>query len=173
MRGPTCVFWANLTAFSLKAQARLSAETASVAEEEAATALSKRSAGFEYVKEDRDKRAKEFKARFSSVGTFSRFMSLLRLGLGKAVLPKLTTLTLMVVLRVGCNAFYMNQIETMFRALFSRNKALLLRATVFMLAQGVVATAVTTIQKKTEREMQIDLQKGLVTAGAPRGARLH
>jgi ABC-type uncharacterized transport system fused permease/ATPase subunit len=57
----------------------------------------------------------------------------------------------------------MDQTNLMWKALFTRDKRLFFMAIGLQLSRGFVATLVDTLQKSTERQMQIELQQGLTT----------
>ena len=79
-------------------------------------------------------RVAEFKKRFKSVGALSRFVSLLKLGLTSAGVKRLVLMTVLVVLQVAGEAWYMDLIEMMFRALFARNTGLFYKSSIVRLA---------------------------------------
>ena len=72
----------------------------------------------------------------------SRFVSLLKLGLTKKGLGQLSVMSVLVVMQVGGEAWYMDLINNMFRALFSRDSQLLYKSAALMVVQAIYATTV-------------------------------
>jgi ABC-type uncharacterized transport system fused permease/ATPase subunit len=137
--------------------------SASVAynEEAAERLLRERSADFHFVTQEREARKLAFAKKFKGGGSFSRFLSLLRLG--KTRFSRLAVLIGTVLVRIKLTDLSMDQTNMMWTALFTRNKKLLATGIVLQLVRGFVQTAVDSFQRHTERAMQVELQHGLTS----------
>jgi ABC-type uncharacterized transport system fused permease/ATPase subunit len=132
-------------------------------ETDMANVLKERSRGFEYVVDDRNVRKQEFQKKFESVGVVNRFFTLMTMGLKRTGLLRIAGLTALTFVRLFLSDFSMTQTTMFFMALMSRDKGLLYKTIALSFIRGVVQTVVDTLQKHTERKLQVEMMTGMTT----------
>jgi len=146
-------------------QSDVAAKTVRASDNSAAAKLvQQRSEPFRFVTEQRDARKASFAARFNSVGSFGRFLKLLRQGLPRGGMTHFLKLTGLVGLRLWLADLMLKETNAFFRALFMRDTGLLFKTIAFSTLRSVGQTAVETFQSHVERSLQVELQRGLTTA---------
>ena len=128
-----------------------------------AKVLQDRSKEFDYVTADRETRKAQFKERFESVGALSRFFSLMRLAVKQSGGWKIVGLSGLVIVKIGIAWVSMSQTQDFFSALMGRDVRLLQKTILASLIRGLVQVGVDTVQRFTERQLQVEMLTGLTT----------
>eukprot|EP00936_MAST-01D_sp_MAST-1D-sp1_P000851 g851.t1 len=123
-----------------------------------------RSEHYAAVARERNERRTNFERRFKSVGSLTRFITLLRKGLALGGFVKLGWLGGVVAVRLALTNATLLETNAFFTALVRRDTKALFRTIGFSCVRGLVETAVEAVQQRLERGLQVDLQAGLTRA---------
>ena len=118
---------ANHIETGLKEHVKRTQALPKLTEDATAKLLAERSADFSDQNEARLKRQADFKERFNSVSSLSRFVQLLRMGLRPSGIMKTIGLTAFLITLVGTSDVYIWHTSRMYSALLDRDKSLLFR----------------------------------------------